>query len=149
MSEYDPLALLQEFDTIGVKPKHVCGLIGIPESSMSRAKTGAGFLQAQDILNMKNLLRDCKELARRNILPVNWTDLRVVRRQLDALHTEERNPPPEPSSEDLDIFQRFAAGEDLDEIAIRHKLDKAGVLGRVEAVLQRAAHLSRKVTAGE
>jgi hypothetical protein len=146
MADYlDILPLLQDYDAIGMKPKHICSLLpGISESAMSRAKNGSENLPAQDFANVRNLLSECKELARRNVLPVSWTDLRAVRLQLDVLRNEKKNPPGQPSEQDLDIFRRFVADEDLSEIAIRHRVDKAEILRRIELINSRAEFISRK-----
>jgi hypothetical protein len=131
MSHYlDVLPLLQEYDAIGMRPKHICGLVGISETAMSRAKNGSEDLPPQDFVNVRDLLPECQELARRNILPVDWSDLRPIRRQLELLRNEKRNPPSEPSAGDLDIFRRFVAGEDPHSIALAHKISDAEVLPR-------------------
>jgi len=142
----DILPLLVRGYSFGLRDKHIQDLIGISAGTMSRAKTDTERLGAQDWLDCKNLILDCEELVRRNPLPINWTDLRAVRRELEALRSERKNPPAEPTEEDLDIFRRFVGGELLDEIALRHQMEKADVLRRIEQINSRAQHLSRKAT---
>ena len=120
MSEYDPIVLIQEFEAIGMKAKHICGLLGISETSMSRARTGAALLPGQDMLNMRNLLAECKELARRSPLQISWSDLRAVRRQLDALRNELKTPPTIEQS-DWDLVTAVSGG--IDPVTIAKNLD--------------------------
>ena len=146
MTDYvDIMPLLERAYKIGLKDKHIQDLLNIPTGTFSRAKNGTEPLPAQAWLDCKNLIQDCEELQRRNSLPVLWTDLRSVRRQLEILRAEQSNPPSEPSAEDSDMFRRFSHGEPLDEIAVRHNLDKGTVLARVEAVLKHGEYLARTV----
>jgi hypothetical protein len=146
MTDYvDIMPLLERAYKIGLRDKHIQDLLNIPTGTFSRAKNGTEPLPAQTWMDCKNLIQDCEELQRRNSLPVLWTDLRSVRRQLEALRDERCNPPCEPTPGDSDMFRRFSHGEPLDEIAIRHNLDKVTVLAHIEAVLKRGEYLTRSV----
>ena len=144
----DILPWLERAYLFGLRDKHICELAKISPGTMSRAKNGSDVLGAQDWLDCKNLILDCEELSRRNSLPINWTDLRAVRLQLDMLRNEKKNPPGQPSEQDLDIFRRFVADEDLSEIAIRYRVDKGEILSRIERIIVRSEFVSRKA-AGE
>jgi len=100
----DILPWLERAYAIGLRDKHIIDLSGISAGTMSRAKNGTDPLHGQDWLDAKNLVLDCEELARRNSVPINWTDLRAIRLELDALHAERRNPPAPPTEADYEIL---------------------------------------------
>src|ERR1700689_3764036 len=100
----DILPVLERGYAFGLRDKHVSDLTGISAGTLSRAKNGSEHLSGQDWLDCKNLMADCEELVRRNSLPINWTDLRAVRLQLDQLESERKNPPNPPSEDDWKLL---------------------------------------------
>lgn len=138
-----PQIIWDRQDKIDVKDAHLAVYARLDRSLLSRVRKGMGLTYPQHKA-LNAALDDLEELHRRaKGIPIDWSDLRAVGRMLDALKKERQEPPSTPTDQDLDIFQRFSRGEDLDEISIRHNIDKTTVLSRVEAVLQRGEYLTR------
>ena len=145
MSEFDEIVpLLDEYDSVDMKPKHICGILGISETAMSRAKNGSGRLSGQEMLDMRNLLVDCKELARRSPLPVSWSDLRAVRKQLDLLRNEKKHPPENPTHEDFQLMSS-EVGRDPAAYAAKLGISTAELLSRITEALRRFDFTIRKM----
>ena len=132
-------------NAIPVKDAYLAGYSGIDRSYFSRIRSGALNFSFPQFKTLDLLLTNLEELKIRSKgTPVDWSDISGVKRMLAELEDERRNPPAEPSHEDVDIFKRFIANEPLEEIAILYRVDRAEILRRVEQVNLRSEHLSRK-----
>jgi len=133
----DILPVLERAYAIGLRDKHIVDLTGISAGTMSRAKNGTDPLRGQDWLDCKNLVLDCEELARRNSLPINWTDLRAVRRQLEFLREERRNPPGELQSADWELLSNVLTTADPGTLLSNLGITRAELLKRLEEASRR------------
>jgi hypothetical protein len=138
----DILPLLARGYAIDLRDKHIQDLLGISAGTFSRAKNGTEPLSAQDWCNCRNLIQDCEELARRSPLPISWTGLRAVRRQLEALEQERKNPPAPISKDEADLLHQFAVSEDTETLAIELRTDRAELLERVSGILARTTKIA-------
>lgn len=129
----DVLPLLERAYSFGLRDRHIVELTGISTGTMSRAKNGTTILPAQDWLDCKNLVLECEELSRRSPLPIDWSDLRSVRSQLEALRDEKRNPPAAPDEDDWALLSLISDGN----------LDSAGVAANLGISL---SELSSRLT---
>jgi hypothetical protein len=139
--DYSAVALLAEFDAIGMKVKHVAALAAVSESQLNRAKNGFIVLPGQDLVRMRHLLAECKVLAARNTLPINWTDMISVREALNELRAEKKSPPGPLSSDEANLLHRFATADDIEFLAINCGLSRATLLEKVEELLSRSGRL--------
>jgi hypothetical protein len=140
----DILPLLESGYAFGLRDKHICDLTGISAGTLSRAKNGSEPLRGQAWLDVKNLILDCEELNRRNPLPPNWTDLRAVRQQLEALQDEKNNPPEDPTHEDFQLMSS-EVGKDPAAYAAKLGISTAELLSRISEALRRFDFTIRKM----
>jgi hypothetical protein len=146
MSFEPNLGLLAErWRAIRAKSEHVSLYSGVAAPTLSRALNGQTTLSGEELLRISNFVSAAEELVRRCGAALDWRDHNCIKPLLEAYEAELRHPPAEPTSEDLDVFRRFVAGEDLHEIALSHRLKDTDVLARVEKINSRTEHLFRKV----
>ena len=143
--DLSPQIIWDRQERIDLKDAHLSVFAGLDRSLLSRVRKGMGLTYPQHKA-MSTALDNLEELYRRaKGIPIDWSDVLKVARMLQSLESERRQPPTQPSDEDMDIFKRFSSGENLDEISIRHSTSKANILERVESVLRRGEYLTRAV----
>jgi hypothetical protein len=106
--------LQARIDRLRMKRAHVWALTSISAGMLSQAASGQTDLGYVEFREIERLLDSCEEIQRRaEPVPVDWQNIAQIRVLLAELRDEKT--PPEPALEDLDLFRRFTAGEDLDQ----------------------------------
>jgi hypothetical protein len=139
----NPEELVMRWTALRMKQSHVAQFSGFTDMFISRIVNRQENLNPIEWAKLERMLDNSEELSRRLHGAVNWRNSESVTQLLKQIEHERRNPPVPPTPEDLRIYERFVAGDDLDAIAFDNKMSNEEVLRRVESVLKRGAALLR------
>jgi hypothetical protein len=146
----NPEPLVLRWTAARLKQTDISRYTGISDTRISQVVTRQSDFSYPEWMKIDRFLEHAEEVIRRMRGAPNWKNFEAISKLISEIENERRNPPPPPSDTDLQIYARFALGDDLDAIAFDFKMSNSDVLACVEAVLKRGATLLRTLPpAGE
>jgi len=134
--------LFDDIEKLQAPRKSISRLADTDETLLSRAANGTRSMSYVEFKPVRKIVDDLLLLKERAAgVPIDWSDIRSIRRLLTDLREERLNPPAPLSERDAALLHSFSRGESLDELAAQAGLSREGLLDHVTHLLGQTSRL--------